>query len=162
MATVRVRDVMSEAVMFLDATQSQTEAWNLLRTHGVSGAPVLNHGGLVGVITRADLADPRRRAPATTGTVADAMTRVVYAVKASDPVMVAVRLMLDEEIGRAVVINDDGSLAGIISLTDILRALSHGMDLRDSSVSGCAVDFVDLRTLRASVHPSPRHQRTGS
>jgi CBS-domain-containing membrane protein len=148
--------------MFLNAGQTQEEAWNLLRTHGVSGAPVLDRGGLVGVITRSDLADPRRRAPETSGTVADAMTRLVYAVRASDPAMVAVRLMLEEEIHRAVVINADGSLAGIISLTDILRALAHGVDLRDPSVTGCAVDFVDLRTLRGSKHPRLNDSRTRS
>lgn len=143
---IKVRDVMTEAVMFLNAGQSQDEAWEHLRAHEVSGAPVLGRGGkLVGVVTRADLADPRRRAPATAATVADAMTRVIYAVRASDPVMHAVRLMLKEHIHRALVVHDDGSIAGIVAPTDILKALTRGLELRDESTADTPIEFVDLR-----------------
>jgi len=152
--TVRVREVMTEAVMFLDASQTQDRAWELFHAHGVSGAPVLWHGNLVGVITRADLGDPRRRAPATAGMVADARTRVVFAVRASDAAMTAVRLMIDENIHRAVVVNDDGTIAGIVAPMDILRALADGLDLRDASVTGCTVDYVDLRKLREAAERS--------
>jgi CBS-domain-containing membrane protein len=147
----RVCDVMTEAVMFLNAAQTQEEAWEALRAHAVSGAPVLGHGGkLVGVVTLADLADPRRRAPATAGTVADAMTRLIYAVRASDPAMSAVRLMIDENIHRAVVVNDDGTIAGIVAPMDILSALVRGLELRDTSQAGSAVEYVDLRSLPSS------------
>jgi CBS-domain-containing membrane protein len=145
---VTVRDVMTEAVMFLHTTQSQHEAWEHLRAHEVSGAPVLGHGGkLVGIVTRADLADPRRRDPATAATVADAMTRVVFAVRATDPVISAIRLMLGERIHRALVLNDDGTLAGIVAPTDILRALERGLDLRDASQTETPLEYVDLRKL---------------
>jgi len=148
LSTTRVRDVMTEAVMFLNASQMQDEASNILRAHGVSGAPVLGHGGrLVGVVTLSDLADPRRRSPLTMGRVEDAMTRVVYAVRASDALMTAVHLMIDENIHRAVVVNDDGSIAGIVAPMDVLRALARGLDVRDSAVSGTSVEYVDLRTL---------------
>jgi CBS-domain-containing membrane protein len=143
---IKVRDVMTEAVMFLNAGQSQDEAWEHLRAHEVSGAPVLGRGGkLVGVVTRADLADPRRRAPATAATVADAMTRIIYAVRASDPVMHAVRLMLREHIHRALVVHDDGSIAGIVAPMDILKALTRGLELRDESTADTPIEFVDLR-----------------
>jgi CBS-domain-containing membrane protein len=97
------------------------------------------------VLTRADLADPRRRAPATDGTVADAMTRLVYAVRASDPAMSAIRLMIDENIHRAVVVNDDGTIAGIVAPMDILKGLVRGLDLRDSAQAEANVEYVDLR-----------------
>lgn len=146
---VRVRDVMTEAVMFLNASHTQEEAWHLLHHHGVSGAPVLGNGNLVGVVTRSDLGAPRL-GDTSRGTVADAMTRVVYAVRATDPAMAAVRLMLDESIHRAVVLNEDGTIAGIVTPVDILRALAQGLDLRDASVAGCNVEYVDLRKLRGA------------
>jgi CBS domain-containing protein len=68
----------------------------------------------------------------------------VYAVRATDPVMHAVRLMLNEHIHRALVVNDDGTIAGIVSPTDILRALSRGLDVRAPSPSGAPVQYVDL------------------
>lgn len=146
--SARVRDVMTEAVMFLNASQTQNEASEILRTRGVSGAPVLGRGGkLIGVVTLSDLADPRRRSPNTNGLVEDAMTRVVYAVRASDPVMVAVHLMIDEDIHRAVVVNEDGTIAGIVAPMDILRALARGVEMRDPAVTGASVEYVDLRKL---------------
>jgi CBS-domain-containing membrane protein len=90
------------------------------------------------MITRSDLADPRRRASAST--VEDVATRVVYAVRASDPIMNAVRLMLDESIHRALVVNEDGSIAGIVAPTDILKALLKGEDVGKSN----AVGYVSL------------------
>ncbi|HEY6555679.1 MAG TPA: CBS domain-containing protein [Polyangiaceae bacterium] len=127
----RVRDVMTEGVLFLHAGQRQEDAWNILHANGISGAPVLGAGGRVaGVVTMTDLADPRHRAPRTSGTVADAMTRVVYAVRPNDPAMAAVRLMIDEDIHRAVVLGDDGKLVGMVVPMDVLRALARGVDVR--------------------------------
>jgi CBS-domain-containing membrane protein len=124
----RVRDVMTEPVVFVNAKHTLDEAWQILHEHGISGAPVLGPSGrLAGMITRSDLADPRRRTPASL--VEDVATRVVYAVRASDPVMNAVRLMLDESIHRALVVNDDGTIAGIVAPTDILKALVRGQDV---------------------------------
>ncbi len=135
----RVRDVMTEPVVFVHAKHTLDEAWQILHEHGISGAPVLGTSGrLSGMITRSDLADPRRR----TGTslVEDVATRVVYAVRESDPVMNAVRLMLDESIHRALVVNDDGTIAGIVAPTDILKALVRGQNVGNETL----VDYVAL------------------
>ncbi len=139
--TLRVREVMTEAIVLLRTHTGTTEAWEQLHRAGIQGAPVLDdRGRLAGVLSMADLADPRRRAPlATDGTVGDAMTRVVYAVRADDPVVTAIRLMLEENIHRAVVVNDDGSLAGIVVPMDILRALVTDDD--------GAVEYFDLRKI---------------
>jgi CBS domain-containing protein len=145
-AGAKVRDVMTEPLMFLHAGQSQDDASAILRARGVSGAPVLGDGGkLVGVVSMSDLADPRRRSPLTAGLVSDAMTRVVYAVRATDPVMAVIHLLMDEQIHRAIVVNDDGSLAGIVVPTDILRAIARGIDVRGAASSEEPVSFVDLR-----------------
>lgn len=138
LASCRVADVMTEGVVFVDAAHSVEDAWNILHGHGISGAPVLGASGrVVGIVTRTDLADPRRAARGAT--VQDLATRVVYAVRANDPILNAVRLMIDESIHRALVVNDDGTIAGIVAPMDILRALVNGEDLGDSSVEYVSV-----------------------
>jgi CBS domain-containing protein len=145
---VRVREVMTEGVVFLRADATLAEAWATMHRHGISGAPVLTMDGrLVGIVSRADLADPRHRSASASGRVDDAMTRVVYAVRAEDPLMSAVRMMLQENIHRAMVVNDDGSIAGIITPMDVLRALVR-VDPVESS--GQNVQFVDLRRLHGA------------
>ncbi len=151
--TLRVKDVMTEAILLLRAEMSVDEAWSLLHDGGVTGAPVLDaRGRLVGVLSNTDLADPRRRNADTATCVRDVMTRVVYAVRADDTVLTAVRLMADENIHRAVVVNDDGTLAGIVVPMDILRVLARDAEARGSNAH---VEYVDLGTLQGV--PPPLH-----
>ena len=79
---LEVRDVMTADVACLRADDTLDQAWEVLHARGISGAPVLDkHDALIGVVSKADLADPRRRAP--DAKVSDAMTRVAYAVSKS-------------------------------------------------------------------------------
>jgi CBS-domain-containing membrane protein len=148
---MRVADVMSTDVTFLETTQTLDDAWEILHSKSITGAPVLSsHGRLVGIASKADLADPRRHAGDAVGTVRtvrDVMTRVVYAVRASDSVLSAVQLMIDEDIHRAMVVGDDGSVAGIVTPMDILRALTRGEDVARGPEPRARVEFVDLREL---------------
>jgi predicted transcriptional regulator len=159
--TLRVKDVMTEALLLLRAEMPVDEAWSLLHDSGMTGAPVLDaRGRLVGMLSFADLADPRRRQPEGCY-VADLMTRVVYAVRADDPVLSAVRLMEDENIHRIVVLNDDGTLAGIVVPMDILRVLTVEAEARGANAH---VEYVDLWKLnKTGIAPvttlRPRHQR---
>jgi hypothetical protein len=95
------------------------------------------------MLTTSDLADPRRRCPSEPSTVEDVMTKMVYAVRADDPVLDAIRLMTDEQIHRALVVNADGTIAGIVSPMDVLRALRRVADPDGSRAPH--VRFVDLR-----------------
>jgi CBS domain-containing membrane protein len=139
LGTLRVENVMTEALLLLRADTALDAAWESLHGAGLSGAPVLDdRGRLVGVVSLTDFADPRRRGRATV--VADAMTRVVYAVRARDPAAAAVHLMLRENIHRVIVVDDRGALVGIVVPTDILRALVKEDD--------AGVEFVDLSKLQ--------------
>jgi len=120
---------MTGNVITLVGSTSVDDAARSLTFHQVSGAPVLEHGRIVGVVTKSDLVDPRYRsagAEAAAVTVRDAMTKVVRAVRPGDPAMMAVRLMVNENVHRAVVVDDQGKLAGIVSALDVLRALARG------------------------------------
>jgi len=148
---MRVSDVMTTEVAFLETSQTLDEAWQILHAKSISGAPVLNHHArLLGIASKADLPDPRHRAGDVVGvvrTVKDVMTRVVYAVRARDSVMSAVKLMIDEDIHRAIVVSDSGSVAGIVTPMDVLRALVQGDDLSISSGDDGPLKFVDIRAL---------------
>ncbi len=151
---MRVADVMTPKVTFLETNHTLDEAWQILHARSISGAPVLSRRGqLVGVASKADLADPRHHTGDVVGTVRtvrDVMTRVVYAVRADDPLLTAVKLMIDEDIHRAMVVSDNGSVAGIVTPMDVLRALVRGDDSDRSAEEGAPLKFVDLRELTPS------------
>ena len=72
------------------------------------------------------------------------MTPVVYAVRATDPAFLAVKLMVDESIHRVVVIDDLGNLAGIVTSSDVLRAIRDGKVIETMS-NPTRLEYVDLR-----------------
>jgi CBS-domain-containing membrane protein len=148
---MRVSEVMTSHVTFLQTNETLDEAWQILHAKSISGAPVLDrHGQLVGIVSKADLADPRHHVGDVVGTVRtvrDIMTRVVYAVRAGDSVESAVRLMLDEDIHRAIVVNEKGSVAGIVTPMDVLRALVRGADIAGPNEDRVPLEFVDLREI---------------
>jgi CBS-domain-containing membrane protein len=160
--TLRIRDIMTEDVITLVAQTSVDDAARCLTFHQVSGAPVLEHGKIVGVVSKSDLVDPRHRPSATEKpTVRDAMTRVVYAVRPGDTAMLAVRLMVNENVHRAVVVDDSGKLAGIVSSMDVLRALARGDDVQGDDAAfqdrherhadpEIVAEFVDLTTFQVA------------
>jgi CBS-domain-containing membrane protein len=158
--TLRVRDIMTEEVFTLVASTSFDDAVRSLLFHQISGAPVMEHGRIVGVVSKTDLLDPRHRArPDGAPTVKDVMTRVVRAVRPGDPVMAAVRLMANEQMHRAVVVDDKGKLVGVVTPMDVLRALVRGDDVQGHDAvfeerkerhtdPAVAFEYVDLSSIQ--------------
>jgi len=58
-------------------------------------------------------------------TVADVMTRTPETVRASDPVLKAVRVFRERRYGALPVLNKDDGLVGILSAQDLLGALEE-------------------------------------
>jgi len=157
MKTLRIRDIMTPEVKTLPAAESAEEAARRLCHWRVGGAPVIDRGRIVGVLSKSDLVDPQNR-PSEDGqpTVDAVMTPLVYAVRPSDPAMLAVRLMAEEGIHRVVVVDQGGKLAGIVSTMDVIRALAKGEQVLDfveaegqspeHAEPAVAVQYVDLRS----------------
>jgi CBS-domain-containing membrane protein len=136
----------------LETTQRIEDAWAVLHANSISGAPVLDaRRRLVGIASKADLADPRGHdvgeAAGVARTVKDVMTRVVYAVRADDSVLNAVKLMIAEDIHRAIVVTHEGAVVGIVTPMDVLRALVRANEFAGGAGS-VPVEFVDLRELK--------------
>lgn len=158
MKTLRVRDIMSTDIQTLQASASVAEAVRELSARGISGAPVLDSGRIVGVVSTSDLVSPRSW-PADDGqpTVDAVMTRVLFAVRPGDPVMTAVRLMVAEKIHRAIVVSEEGALVGMVTPMDVMRALAEGDCVQEGDYAlearrevhndpAVGVEYVDLRT----------------
>ncbi|MBK6515940.1 MAG: CBS domain-containing protein [Polyangiaceae bacterium] len=138
---IRVRDVMSPAVATLPASCTVRQATQVLFDARVSGAPVVGSGERVlGVVSHSDLLDPRHDdAPDTP--ILDVMTRVVFAVRADDPLVWAIRLMVEERVHRVIVADDAGQLVGVVVPMDVLRVMVPESPLPSS----LEYSYVDLR-----------------
>jgi CBS domain-containing protein len=155
MKTLRVRDIMTTEVLTLRASATLEEAVRLMAGARISGAPVKDGEQIVGVVSKSDLCDPGSfQGEGAQRDVGSIMTPVIYAVRPTDPVMSAVRLMALENIHRALVVSEKGELVGIVTPMDILRAMARGERVQDHEGlteetshrhADPAVGFVDLR-----------------
>lgn len=143
-SVLRVCDIMTTDVTHVDADATIFDAARILTDTRVAGAPVLDGAKIVGMVSKSDLIAPKNELEARVDRV---MTRVVYAVRPHDPAMLAVQLMVDEEIHRVLVVDEDG-LAGIVAPIDVCRAVRDGRSFSMTDDSGrVQLQYVDLRHL---------------
>lgn len=135
---LKVKDLMTREVLTLAPNTTVREAAEVLSTEHVSGAPVVRLGAVVGMVSSVDLlefiaglpADPE----AVSGglehgilddhTVEEAMTRgPVKTIALDAPASTAAEMMMEEGIHRLPVL-DNGKLVGIISTTDLVKAIA--------------------------------------
>ena len=82
-------------------------------------------GALIGILTERDLRQHVGYLPTTH--VNAAMTEKVLAVGPDEPIDSAAALMLERKIGGLPVVGKDGKLLGVITVTDLLQGLLHGV-----------------------------------
>ncbi len=162
MKQLRVRDIMTTDVFTLSRDETMQEAARALSNQRVGGAPVIDNGRIIGVVSKSDLLEvAAHRDPAGERLyVNDVMTHLVFAVRPGDPAILAVRLMVEEGIHRAVVVDEQGKLVGIVTPMDVLRAIVRGKQLQDVDAPdsdfmphaepAVAVQYVDLREFALS------------
>ncbi len=116
-----VRDLMSTDVLVSQITDSCAEVAERMRQGNVGMLPVMDGRVLVGVVTDRDLAlrhlASGARVP-THNSVAGCMTPKVVSVASDLPLEEAIRTMHEEKVRRLLVV-DDGTLQGILTLDDV-------------------------------------------
>lgn len=149
---LRVAEVMTGDLKSLRQDMSMADALELFRTARISGAPVVDEGKLVGVISLEDLIRCL-----TTGsldsTVESYMSRNLVTVRSSDPVVEALQLFVNTRHGRLPVLDEEDHPIGILTKGDItmglLKALQrdyHAEELRRYRASHLFEDIISDRT----------------
>jgi tRNA nucleotidyltransferase (CCA-adding enzyme) len=117
----RVRDLMSSPVHTVAPAATLRELAATLGAWRHTGAPVVEEGRLVGVVSRRDV-EAADAAGDLDRPVASRMRRRVVTTTPDAPLDDALALMQAEDVGRLPVL-DAGRLAGIVTRSDVLRAL---------------------------------------
>lgn len=134
-----IHELMTTDVLTLPPDCTIREAAELLSTEHVGGAPVSAHGQLLGMVTMTDLLafiaslpaeqaeirDQSERGILDDHTVEEAMTPApVRTLGPRESVAHAAAVMSREGIHRLPIV-DGGTLVGIISTTDLMRAVAE-------------------------------------
>jgi CBS domain-containing membrane protein len=141
--SVRAKDIMMEEVVVIGPETSIGEIAEVMTRHGISGVPVVENGRLVGMVTERDLL--KQLNVEGLSTLADLlaaflkgkgcaspslqhkkageiMTSPVRTINEETPLAEIAHLFSTQQINRAPVLSGDGTLVGIVSRNDIVRA----------------------------------------
>jgi acetoin utilization protein AcuB len=130
---MNVSEIMTREVVTLQEGQSLRDAFGLLQKHRIRHVPVVSEGRLIGIVTDRDL---KRATPSLlTGIdresfdkfldethIGQVMTRNPYTVTPSMSLKDAAKVLIDQRFSALPVI-EGGKLVGIVTETDLLKAL---------------------------------------
>lgn len=155
---MKVREVMTGEVDACQTTTNLAAAAALMWKRNVGALPAVNdQGRVIGVITDRDIcmAEATRPKLAAEITVMDVISGDVYTCSPGDEVEAALAVMQLHQVRRLPVVDDDGSLQGILSLDDVVLHAS-----KTRTIPGIAYPIV-IKVLKAvSAHRDGKSQPT--
>lgn len=132
-ARKRCREIMTGNVTTANPAMSLKEVAVMMREGDMGAMPIVEGNKLVGIVTDRDIV-VRGVAEGldNTAKIGDVMTREIFSVKPDDFVFAAIRLMGDKQVRRVPVVTEDGELAGILSIADVVLELEDEREIAET------------------------------
>ncbi len=124
---MRVAEVMTTGVKTVRPETSAVDAWELMRQQGIHHLVVIRGSAVVGVLSDRDAGGRKGGRLRAESRVEDLMTSTVVTVKPGDTIRRVANLMRGRTIGCVPVVQGQ-RLKGIVTVTDLLQSLGHGVD----------------------------------
>jgi len=123
---MKVREVMTGDPKCCGPDTNLAEAIELMWTNDCGVLPVIEDGKLTGIVTDRDvcIAVGTRNCRPSETTVKEVATRTVHTCAPDDDVDTAMAIMRRAQV-RRLPVTEDGKLAGILALNDIILAAAH-------------------------------------
>lgn len=125
-----VKDIMTKDVIYIDTKSTIEDAYNLLKEHRVTQVPIISFGrkiiGLISkkIILNLLMADMDNSKDILNRRLEDVFLPEVITTEPISDIRRVAKVMIDFKLDAIPVVDDD-ILLGIISKTDILKAVSH-------------------------------------
>ena len=134
------QDLMTSPVSWLPSDSTLLEAWSLMKHKGIQHLPVISvHGTLVGMVSSHDLLPYAHELesvnspePSVGYKLAHVMSSRVLAATPTTEIREIAHIMLEEHLSGVPILDSSRHLIGILTTSDILRAIVHQspLDLR--------------------------------
>ncbi|HEX9061330.1 MAG TPA: CBS domain-containing protein [Clostridia bacterium] len=130
---MKVRDIMTKDVAYINPLSPITEAAQLMQKHNVGSIPVCDNSGVIGIVTDRDIVvrnvahgtDPKSTK------VQDVMTSQVTTANPEMDVNDAARIMTQSQIRRIPVV-ENNFLVGMVSLGDVATEPRYDEEASDA------------------------------
>jgi len=114
---LRISDLMTTALVTVKASETITSAHAEMQVGVIRHLPVVDdRGRLVGVLSDRDILHAHNGRKK----IAEVMTRDVVTVRPDAPAVAAASIMLDQKISSVLVVDEEGTLVGMVTQTDYL------------------------------------------
>jgi CBS domain-containing protein len=144
MQNERVRHIMTAEVRSIDVGESITEAMRLFASYPVHHLPVVDGARLRGILSTADMLKleyflPKSGAQASAALlnnrfkIEKLMRSPVFTAALDDTIADAALCMVTHAVHALPVVNESNNLLGIVTTTDIMQALLHGIGVKTTS-----------------------------
>ncbi|MDP2944771.1 MAG: CBS domain-containing protein [Atribacterota bacterium] len=121
-AGIVAKDIMSSPIKTVNTSASIEETKKILLRYGHNGIPVVEAGELKGIITMQEVNKAKQHGLGKE-LVSKYMSDQVVTVKLNAPLTEIQESMINYDIGRILVVNQEDKLVGIITRTDLIRNL---------------------------------------
>ena len=135
-----VSKVMSKAVLAVELNTNAKDCAKAMAKRGVSCAVVTQSGSAVGIVTERDLVSKvmAESIDAKDVLVRDIMSTPLITVSPDASLTSAAELMAQYRVRRLVVVDQNGSLVGIVTTGDIARSLAEKHGYREATFNAMA------------------------
>ena len=121
---MRVSNYMSHAPITIRDDMDYWKAFGIMKEKNLHHIPVVNErSAVVGILTRNDMKIAAMHFREVTVEVSEVMHSPVVTISPDDLLSEAAKQMIDNRIGGLPVLDTDGKLVGILTETDLHRAL---------------------------------------
>lgn len=117
-----IENAMKRNIISVSPEMTIKQINGILRINRISGAPVLEDGRLVGVVSLEDLLKAIEEGEAN-APVRERMTTRLITVLETSSIIEAIKKFYQTGVGRLLVVNDQGNLTGILTANDITKGL---------------------------------------
>lgn len=130
---MKVKDVMTKNVAFVNPAETVSETAHLMQMHNVGSIPVCDQSGVVGIVTDRDIVVrtvAHGKNPQQTP-VSDIMTTGVTTVTPDMEMDAVAKQMSNSQIRRVPVI-ENNNLVGIVALGDVAVEAKYDTEVADT------------------------------
>lgn len=119
-----VLEVASTELINLEPTNSIREASKILSDENIEGAPVVEDGHVIGILTLSDIIRAIGRGDEEQNISEVMSSKKIITVKQDLMIADAIEIMNKNSIGRVIVVDDSESPIGIVTRTDLLDKIA--------------------------------------
>jgi len=125
---LKIKDVMTTALLTGKKTQTFRFVQALLRENKVAGIPIVEDQHLIGIVSTEDIINALEKGYIDSP-VEERMTKNIISLQEDMPLSIAIAYLNKYKYGRFPVLNKAKELVGILSSSDVIRTLLIKMNL---------------------------------